>query len=69
MKGYHIYFFFLKFVLVAEFLLLFVKRTFLTEGLFLAIDVLFKLSLGLFIPIYFFFNRLPGIDYEDRLIM
>ena len=45
------------------------KKTLLTEGIFLGIEVLFKLSLGLFIPIYFYFNRLPGIDYGDRLIM
>jgi hypothetical protein len=69
MKAYQIYFFVLK-------ILVFLQIVFLALGfdaahspLFALIDMVFKISLGLFLGIYFWLYTPKGIDWEDGLII
>ena len=69
MKAYQIYFFVLK-------ILVFLQIVFLALGfdaahspLFALIDMIFKISLGLFLGIYFWLYTPKGIDWEDGLII
>jgi hypothetical protein len=68
MKAYHAYFLFLKFLLIIQTILIFFQKANPNQISYIAADILFKTSLGLFLMIYFHFSNLPGMDYYDRLI-
>jgi len=68
MKAYHAYFLFLKFLLIIQTFLIFFQKANPNQISYIAADILFKTSLGLFLMIYFYFSDLPGMDYYDRLI-
>jgi hypothetical protein len=68
MKAYHAYFLFLKFLLIIQTFLIFFQKANPNQISYIAADILFKTSLGLFLMIYFHFSDLPGMDYYDRLI-
>jgi len=68
MKAYHVYFLFLKFLLIIQTFLIFFQKANPNQISYIAADILFKTSLGLFLMIYFHFSDLPGMDYYDRLI-
>ena len=69
MKGYQIYFFVLKTAILAQ--LVFVALDFKVKDspVFAIVDTLFKISLGLFLGIYFWLFTPPGLDWEDGLII
>ena len=70
MEPYHYYFFTLKFFIISALILAslqFIKE----EGpIFLIIDTLFKMSLGIFI-VYYFSRKVPqnSIDSHDRTLL
>lgn len=68
MKAYHMYFIFLKLILVVQtFLILFQKEN-PNKISYIAADIIFKLSLGIFLIIFFNLTPLPGMDVYDKLI-
>ena len=69
MKAYQVYFFFLKFVVLAQIILLALNFKVAESPLFAVVDTVFKLSLGLFLGIYFWLFRPKGIDWEDGIIV
>jgi hypothetical protein len=69
MKAYQIYFFFLKTVVSAQVVLTATGYTVNDSGLFAVVDTVFKVSLGLFIGIYFWLFRPKGIEWEDGIII
>jgi hypothetical protein len=69
MKGYQLYFFFLKLVVLAQIILLALNFKVAESPLFAVVDTVFKLSLGLFLGIYFWLFRPKGIDWEDGIIV
>ena len=69
MKWYQTYFFVLKFLVLAQVILTAMNLDIAKSPLFAAIDGLFKLSLGLFLGIYFWLYTPKGIDWEDGIII
>jgi hypothetical protein len=53
MKAYHMYFFFLKFLLVIQTVLILLQKENPNQISYIASDVLFKLSLGIFLMVFF----------------
>ena len=69
MKTYQLYFFFLKFIVLAQIVLLASGFKVAESPLFAIVDTLFKVSLGLFLGIYFWLFRPKGLDWEDGIIV
>ena len=68
MKPYHIYFLFLKFLLVFQTILIVLGKANPNTTLYIAGDILFKTSLGLFLMIFFTFSKISEMDFYDKLI-
>lgn len=69
MRAYQIYFFVLKMIVFAQVILLALGYKVAESPLFAVVDTIFKLSLGLFLGIYFWLFRPKGIDWEDGIIV
>ena len=69
MKLHHIYFFVLKTIVFAQIVFLALGFDAATSPLFAFVDMLFKISLGLFLGIYFWLYTPKGIDWEDGFII
>jgi hypothetical protein len=69
MKGYQIYFFFLKIVVFLQIVLLALGHKVAESPVFVVVDTLFKISLGLFLGIYFWLFTPKGLDWEDGIII
>jgi len=69
MQFYQIYFFFLKVVVLAQVVLMALGFEVAKSPLFAIVDAVFKISLGLFLGIYFWLFRPKGINWEDGLII
>ena len=69
MKWYQTYFFILKFVVLAQIILLALGFRVAESPMFAVVDTIFKTSLGLFLGIYFWLFTPKGIDWEDGIIV
>jgi hypothetical protein len=69
MKWYQTYFFFLKFVVIAQIVLLALGFKVAESPMFAIVDTVFKTSLGLFLGIYFWLFMPKGLDWEDGIIL
>jgi hypothetical protein len=69
MKWYQVYFFFLKTIVLIQLGLVFLNVDFAHNPIFLLADTLFKVSLGLFMGIYFWLFTPKGLDWEDGFII
>jgi hypothetical protein len=69
MQLYQIYFFFLKIVVLAQVVLTALGFEVAKSPMFAIVDTVFKISLGLFLGIYFWLFRPKGINWEDGLII
>jgi hypothetical protein len=69
MKWYQTYFFLLKFIVLAQIVLLALGYTVAKSPLFAIVDTVFKVSIGLFMGIYFWLFRPKGLDWEDGIIV
>ena len=69
MKFYQWYFFILKFIVLLQVIMIAAGFEVEHSPLFAFIDMLFKLSLGLFLGIYFWLFTPKGIDWEDGIIV
>lgn len=69
MKGYQWYFFALKTIVLLQ--LIFTALNFRVKDspVFAVVDTLFKISLGLFLGIYFWLFTPKGLDWEDGIII
>jgi len=68
MKAYHIYFFFLKFLLIIQTVLILMQKENPNQISYVACDIIFKLSLGIFLMVFFTFQHVAGLDFYDRFI-
>jgi len=68
MKAYHVYFFFLKFLLIIQTVLILMQKENPNQISYIACDIIFKVSLGIFLMIFFTFKRVEGLDFYDRFI-
>lgn len=69
MKLYQMYFFVLKTIVFIQIVFLALGFDAATSPLFAFVDMLFKISLGLFLGIYFWLYTPKGIDWEDGFII
>lgn len=69
MKAYQWYFFILKGIVLLQIILLAAGFEVKDSPLFAFVDMIFKLSLGLFLGIYFWLFTPKGIDWEDGIIV
>lgn len=69
MKAYQLYFLVLKLIVAAQLVFLFLGFDAANSPLFAFVDMVFKISLGLFLGIYFWLYTPKGIDWEDGLII
>lgn len=69
MKAYQVYFFFLKTIVFAQVMLLATGHNVKESSFFAVVDTVFKISLGLFLGIYFWLFRPKGIEWEDGIII
>jgi hypothetical protein len=69
MKAYHLYFYILKFIILLFIALMSLKIIPIKNKLFIIIDFIFKLSLGLFIIIFFSKNHYDKISKYDRILI
>lgn len=68
MKRYHMYFFFLKFLLIIQTILILFQVQNPSQISYIASDILFKSSLGIFLMVFFTFTDIPKMDTYDKLI-
>jgi hypothetical protein len=68
MKAYHIYFLFLKFLLIVQTILILLQKENPNQISYVAGDIVFKMSLGIFLIVFFNFSKLPDMDFYDKLI-
>ena len=69
MKGYHLYFYILKFLILLIIALISLKIIVIKDTFLLLMDSIFKISFGLFIIIFFTKNINHGLEKNDRMII
>jgi len=69
MKGYHLYFIILKAIVGIQLALVFFKKTTEDSELYILTDTIFKISIALYLFIFFIINSFPGLDFEDTVIL
>ena len=69
MKLYQLYFLVLKTIVFLQIVFLAMGFDAATSPIFAFVDMLFKISLGLFLGIYFWLYTPKGIDWEDGIII
>jgi hypothetical protein len=69
MKLYQVYFFFLKAIVLLQVIMTAADFKVKDSPLFAIVDTIFKISLGLFLGIYFWLFTPKGLDWEDGIIV
>ena len=69
MKGYHIYFIVLKIIVAIQVGLVFLKKTTEDSEIYIVTDTIFKISIALYLFLFFIINSFPGLDFEDTVIL
>ena len=69
MRGYHLFFFILKFFILLLIALMSLKIISVKNKIFIIIDFIFKLSFGTFIIIFFSMNKYDNLENYDRLLI
>jgi hypothetical protein len=69
MQHYHVYFYILKFLILLLVALMSLKIIPVNGKLFTLIDTIFKISVGLFIIIFFSRGNCVSLDKHDRIII
>lgn len=67
--AFNIYIIFLKLTLSAQLFLIFIKKHSETSIIFLVTNMLFKMSLGIFLMSFFVLNKITEIDNSDKLVI
>jgi len=69
MLKYHIYFLFLKVIIFIQFSLIFLQKESVNSIYYIILDIIFKISLGLFLMAFFIAQKFREIDFMDRYII
>ena len=69
MKGYHIYFILLKILIVLQCILIFFKATTSDTDIYILTDSVFKISVAIYLLVFFIVYPFPGLEFEDKLII
>jgi len=63
------YFILLKVIIGIQFALIFLQKESVNSALYVLFDIVFKISLGLFLMVFFFAEKFNGIHVIDRYII
>ena len=69
MKHYHAYFILLKIIIGIQFVLVTLKKQSRDSKIYIFTDTIFKISVALYLFLFFTLNTFPGIDWQDVLII
>jgi hypothetical protein len=69
MNLFNIYLIFLKLTLTIQFVLIILKKHSETSVVFLVSNMLFKISIGLFLMLFFLLNKVSEINSSDKVII
>jgi len=69
MKSYHIYFIVLKVIVFIQVALVILKKQTTDSKLYIVSDTIFKISIALYLFIFFIVNQFPGLDFEDTILL
>ena len=69
MKHYHSYFILLKLIVLIQFVLVTLKKQSRDSKMYIFTDTVFKISVALYLFLFFTLNTFPGIDWQDVLII
>lgn len=69
MKGYHLFFFILKFFILLLIALMSLKIINIKNKVFILIDFIFKIFFGSFIIIFFSTNKYDNLEKHDRILI
>jgi hypothetical protein len=69
MKHYQAYFIFLKIIVVIQFVLVLLKKQTRDSKIYILTDTMFKISVALYLFLFFTLNSFPGLDWQDVLII
>ena len=69
MKDYHLYFYLLKFLILLLIVLMSLKIIPIKNKLFVLVEFIFRLSIGLFIIIFFSRGNCSHLDHHDRILI
>jgi len=69
MKNYHLYFIILKILVAFQFVLVFLKKQSRDSNMYIISDTIFKISIALYLFLFFTLNTFPGLDWQDVLII
>ena len=69
MKHYQIYFLILKAIVVLQTFLVFIKKQTEDSTIYVLTDTVFKISIALYLFLFFSINSFPGLEYEDTLLL
>ena len=69
MKNYHLYFIILKILVAFHGVLVFLKKQSRESNMYIISDTIFKISIALYLFLFFTLNTFPGLDWQDVLII
>ena len=69
MKPYHIFFIVLKVAIMAQFALVILNKHSVGSKVYILTNIIFKLSLGIFVQVYMFNDAVSGIPIEDKMVI
>ena len=69
MKSYHIFFIVLKVAIMAQFALIILNKHSVGSKVYILTNIIFKLSLGIFVQVYMFNDAVSGIPIEDKMVI
>jgi hypothetical protein len=69
MKHYHAYFILLKILVVIQFVLVTLKKQSRDSKMYILSDTIFKISVALYLLLFFTLNTFPGLEWQDVVII
>ena len=69
MKSYHIFFIVLKVAIMGQFALVILNKHSVGSKIYILTNIIFKLSIGIFVQIYMFNDAVSGIPIEDKMVI
>ena len=68
MKIYHLFFLILKFAIVLQFIFILSNKQSIDSKTYLITEIIFKITLSIFIEYFVYTRVIEGLDFEDKLI-
>lgn len=69
MKGYQLFFLFLRLMVILQAVLIFFKKQTNNSDTYIILEALSKVAVGLFLYLFFLLHPLPDLEYGDVLIL